>query len=374
MHPRAPIRPFSRTARSGAGTLAAAVVGTLAVTAVIHAQTACDADINNDGSVGASDITALLSAWGSCSGCAADINGSGGVDAADLTTLLSLWGASCDPVPWAMVLEQTPDPAVVTDPSLRKAIAATGLPWRVRDNATQIEMLLVPSGSFDMGCSASVVFPCTAAENPVHVVTLTQAFYLGRCEVRQAQWTAVMGSNPSFFSGAAYSNAANRPVEMVSWNAIQGFLASTGMRLPTEAEWEFAYRAGTTTAFHSLPGLPAGTNDDALLAGIAWFAGNNGVPGTVTWGTKAVGLKAPNALGLHDMAGGVIEWTADWHSANYYATSPSVDPQGPSSGTARVVRGGSWLDQSDLLRASRRDLNAPASANFCTGFRVARNP
>lgn len=370
MHRQAPNRPLNRSAGIRAGAAAA----TLAVTSAIYAQTACDADLNGDGSVGAADITTLLSGWGPCSGCAADIDGNGGADAADLTTLLSLWGAVCDPVPWATVLEQSPDAAVVTDASLRKAIAATGLPWRVRDNASQIEMLLVPPGSFDMGCSPSVMFPCAAAESPVHTVTLTHAFYLGRCEVRQAQWTAVMGSNPSYFSGAAHPNAANRPVEMVSWNTIQGFLSATGTRLPTEAEWELAYRAGTTTAFHSLPGSSDGTNDDALLAGIAWFAGNNGVPGTASWGTKAVGLKAPNALGLHDMAGGVIEWTADWHSANYYATSPSLDPQGPSSGTGRVVRGGSWLDQSDLLRASRRDPNAPANANFCTGFRVARNP
>jgi len=353
---------------------ALALAASLGAASVARGQTACDADLNGDRVVGAADLATVLSAWGACAGCAADLNRDGAVDAADLGALLSLWGASCNQLPWATVLEQAPDPAVVTNAPLRKAIAATGLPWRVRDNGTNIEMLLVPPGTFDMGCSASTMFACIADESPVHTVTLTNAFYLGRYEVRQSQWTAVVGANPSYFKGPAYPNAVNRPVEMVSWNAIQGFLTTTGLRLPSEAEWEYAYRAGTTTAFHSMPGASAGSSDDALLTSIAWFAGNNGNPGASNWGTKVVGLKAANALGLFDMAGGVIEWMNDWHSATYYATSPAVNPPGPSTGMGRVVRGGSWIDGSDFLRASRRDLNAPANANFCTGFRVARTP
>jgi formylglycine-generating enzyme required for sulfatase activity len=353
---------------------ALALAASLGAASVASGQTACDADLNGDRVVGAADLASVLSAWGACAGCAADLNRDGAVDAADLGALLSLWGAPCNPVPWATVLEEAPDPAVVTNSALRKAIAATGLPWRVRDNGTNIEMLLVPPGTFDMGCSASVAFACGVDESPVHTVTISNAFYLGRCEVRQSQWSAITGSNPSFFKGAAHPNAANRPVEMVSWNAIQGFLTATGMRLPTEAEWEYAYRAGTTTAFHSTPSAPTGSSDDAFAPGIGWFAGNNGSPGAPGWGTKVVGLKAANALGFHDMAGGVIEWMNDFHSDTYYASSPSVNPQGPSTGTGRVIRGGSWVDPSDFLRASWRDVNVPTTANFCTGFRVARNP
>lgn len=370
-------RRFIRSVESVVGrdaVLLVSVVAVLALAPSVRAQTACDADQNGDSVVGAADLASVLGAWGACSGCTADINDDGVVNAADLGALLSLWGGSCSALPWATVLEQSPDPAVVTSPAMRKAIAATGCPWRVRDNLTQIEMLLVPPGTYDMGCSGSGAFPCGADESPVHAVTISTAFYLGRYEVRQSQWSAIMGSNPSFFKGVSYPNAANRPVEMVSWNAIQGFLTATSMRLPTEAEWEYAYRAGSTTAFHSTPGAPAGSSDDAFAPSIGWFAGNNGTPGTPAWGSKVVGLKAANALGFHDMAGGVIEWMSDFYSDTYYSSSPSVDPQGPSAGTGRVIRGGSWVDPSDFLRASWRDVNPPTTANFCTGFRVARAP
>ena len=118
----------------------------------------------------------------------------------------------------------------------------------------------------------------------------------------------------------------NRPVEAVSWNTIQGFLSATGMRLPTEAEWEYAYRAGTTTAFHGWAGQPAGTNDDSLVGNIAWYSSNSGGQ------TRPVGGKAANGFGLHDMAGNVWEWVSDWYGSSYYASSPLEDPQGPTSG------------------------------------------
>jgi formylglycine-generating enzyme required for sulfatase activity len=273
---------------------------------------------------------------------------------------------------WATLVEPEPDPAVVYDADLRAAILATGWAWKVRDNGTGIEMLLIPPGTYDMGCSASSLYGCSSIENPVHPVTITQPFYMSRTEVTQAQWTAVMGSNPSFFQTASTqvpaSEVANRPVERVSWNTIQGFLSATGTRLPTEAEWEYAYRAGTTTAFHGWAGQPAGTNDDNLVGNIAWYSSNAGSQ------TRPVGGRAANGFGLHDMAGNVREWVGDWYSGSYYASSPLEDPQGPSSGSSRVWRGGSWNSSTYNVRSSYRNNNAPATSNSSLGFRVARPP
>jgi formylglycine-generating enzyme required for sulfatase activity len=333
----------------------------------------CTGDLDGSGTVDGADLAVLLGAWGPCPGCVADLNGSGAVDAADLAVLLGLWNGTCTTLDWATVLEFAPDPAVVTDANLRNAIIATGLAWRVRDNASQIEMLLVPPGTFNMGCSPSNQWGCSSDESPVHTVTLTCPFYIGRYEVTQAQWLAKMGSNPSFFKN--FADSPNRPVETVSWNTIQGFLSATGLRLLTEAEWEYAYRAGTTTAFHSGPGFPNGTNNDTLVGNIAWFSGNNGpCCSGPTYGTKAVGGKAANALGLHDMSGNVWEWVNDWHSASYYASSPSTNPPGPATGTSRVLRGGSWRDLSRDLRSSRRGVTTPGDTVDNYGFRVARAP
>ncbi len=237
----------------------------------------------------------------------------------------------------------------------------------MRDNGTQIEMLLVPPGTFDMGCSPSNAWDCSSSEKPVHAVTLTNAFYIGRYEVTQAQWTAKMGSNPSFFQSAS-AQVPNRPVEQVSWNTIQGFLSVTGLRLPTEAEWEYAYRAGTTTAFHSMPGFPNGTNGDKQVGTIGWFSSNAASQ------TRPVGGKAANALGLHDMAGNVREWVNDWYSDTYYASSQLTNPPGPATGTNRVLRGGSWFSSGSHLRSSYRNLNSPGYAFSNDGFRVARTP
>ena len=263
---------------------------------------------------------------------------------------------------WATVIEAMLDPAVVTDSTLRAAITASGLAWRVRETATQMEMLLVPAGTFTMGCTASNQYGCNNDENPTHSVTLTQAFYLGRYEVTQGQWVAKMWSNPSSFQGASYPDSANRPVEQVSWNTIQGYLNATGMRLPSEAEWEYACRAGTTTAFNN------GSSDDATVGNIAWYNGNSGGQ------THVVGGKAANALGLHDMSGNVWEWVNDGYDGTYYSASPSTNPLGPVSGTYRVFRGGSWNDDTYYVRSSFRNHLWPDDTNAGIGFRVARNP
>ena len=261
---------------------------------------------------------------------------------------------------WATLVEAMPDPAVVTDSTLRAAITASGMAWRVRDTATQMEMLLVPAGTFVMGCTASNQYGCNSDENPTHSVTLTQSFYMGRYEVTQGQWVAKMGSNPSYFQGQ--SDSASRPVEQVSWNTIQGYLSAAGMRLPSEAEWEYACRAGTTTAFNN------GSSDDNTVGTIAWYNGNSGNQ------THAVGGKAANALGLYDMSGNVWEWVNDWYGNTYYSVSPSTNPLGPVSGTSRVLRGGSWSYGSNLVRSSDRGGYTPGSTLSDVGFRVARAP
>ncbi len=273
---------------------------------------------------------------------------------------------------WATLIEAVPDPGVVTSQSLRNAIMATGFAWRVRDNASQIEMLLVPPGNFSMGCSASAQERCSRDENPLHSVTLTNAFYLGRYEVTQAQWTAVMGSNPSFFQSASAEVPAGmvplRPVERVSWTMSDGFNTATGLRLPTEAEWEYAYRAGTTTAFHSFLGYPNGTNENSLLAHIAWFGANS------NFQPRPVGGKQANALGLHDMSGNIWEWVNDWYSESYYQSSPSTNPPGPPTGSSRPIRGGSWYPNFGVYRSSDRESVPDFITDSRFGFRVARNP
>jgi formylglycine-generating enzyme required for sulfatase activity len=327
------------------------------------AQAQCPADVNHDHIVDGTDLTAILSTWGTNGGSAGgDINSDGTVNGIDLAFVLTGWGICPGPT-WATVLERAPDAAVVTNVTMRNAITASGLPWRVRDNAANIEMLLVPAGTFTMGCSASTQYACGSDESPTHQVTLTQAFYMGRYEVTQAQWTAKMGSNPSYFSG--FSDSPSRPVDSVSWNMIQPFCVLSGLRLPTEAEWEYAYRAGTTTAFHSYPGYTSGTNDDTLLGNIAWYISNAGSQ------THAVGGKYANALGLHDMSGNVWEWCQDWYGP--YSSASLTNPIGPMTGWARLLRGGG-PDYSYFCRASLR-INVPPDTGpggYYFGLRVVR--
>jgi formylglycine-generating enzyme required for sulfatase activity len=230
-------------------------------------------------------------------------------------------------------------------------------------------MLLIPNGTFLMGCSASLDYGCDTNESPNHWVTLTKPFYLGRYEVTQAQWQARTGSNPSHFQPPDYTLDLSRPVESVTWNNIvNDFQPGTGLRLPTEAEWEYAYRAGTTTAYHGYAAMPGGFNEDSLLGNIGWYDANAGST------TQPVGQKAANGFGLHDMAGNVYEWCADRYKAGYYNDSPAYDPPGPSSGLSRVLRGGSWYSFTDTVRSSYRISIAPGNSDHDVGFRVARTP
>jgi formylglycine-generating enzyme required for sulfatase activity len=329
--------------------------------------TCCPGDLDHDSTVSGADIGLLLSNWGPCgTACLYDLNNDDKVNGGDLGLLLSGWGpcpATVIVPSWATLVEAMPDPAVVTDATLRAAITASGIAWRVRDTATQMEMLLVPAGTFTMGCTASNQYGCNDNEYPTHSVTLTQAFYLGRYEVTQSQWVAKMGSNPSQFQGQ--SDSASRPVDGTSWNTVQNYLSATGMRLPSEAEWEYACRAGTTTAFSN-----GSSTDYPTVWTIAWLTYNSSDQ------THVVGGKAANALGLHDMSGNVWEWVNDWYDASYYSVSPSTNPLGPLSGTYRVLRGGCYVDDTDYMRCSFRfTLFTPGvGGSSRVGFRVARNP
>jgi uncharacterized protein (TIGR03437 family) len=192
--------------------------------------------------------------------------------------------------------------------------------------ATEMEFLLIPSGEFWMGCSVGDT-ECRSDEHPRHLVRIAKPFELGKYEVTQSQWEAVMGANPSHFKGP------HLPVDSVNWGDTQLFLDKLNARndgyryrLPTEAEWEYAARAGSASA------------RDGDLNAIAWHGANSG--GT----THPVGQKQPNAWGLNDMFGNVTEYCGDWYSATWYGDSPTEDPKGPSSGLGRVQRGGSWGD------------------------------
>ena len=241
--------------------------------------------------------------------------------------------------PGVDVLESAADPALVTDPSLRAAIDATGLPWRVRHRRSGMELLLVPPMGFERGAALGDQ-EAADDERPAHAAAVTAPFYLGRHEVTAAEWEAVTGERPGFFS-AVSGDAA--PIESVSYFAAQDFAAAAGLQLPTESQWEAACRAGGVGARH-------GPLDE-----VAWHRGNAGGR------PHPVGGLAPNALGFHDMLGNVWEWTRSGYVADEYArrtgalaTEP-LDARGAARGTPRtVLRGGSWFDPPKRARASAR--------------------
>ncbi|MBM3296697.1 MAG: formylglycine-generating enzyme family protein, partial [Candidatus Aminicenantes bacterium] len=195
-------------------------------------------------------------------------------------------------------------------------------------------------------------------EQPVHEVTISKGFYIGRYEVTQAQWQALMGDNPSSFQGP------QNPVEQVHWNDCRNFLARlksklSGLtpRLPTEAEWEYACRAGSTGAYHF-------GDRAADLKAYAWYEANSKKT------THPVGGKLPNAWGVYDMHGNVYEWCADLYDGSYYLSVTGENPQGPSEGAGRVARGGAWSFYAQNCRSAKRFWNEPGYKFSNLGFRV----
>lgn len=294
----------------------------------------------------------------------------------------------------------------VTSNMVIKAVAVkTG--WNDSQIATATyvvykDMVELPAGTFNMG--RTVGTSTYADELPIHTVTLTRDFYIGKYEVTQAEWKAVMGAtnNPSEFIGD------NRPVEMVSWyhtlvycnkrsiaegltpvytinnstdpddwgtmptsstaanvaawNGVSANLDANGYRLPTEAEWEFAARGGVTNPDYIYSGSDT-------VGEVAWYDGSS---------TNNVGTKAANGKGIFDMSGNVAEWVWDWYLDDYYNTSPGTDPLGPNTGTFRGHRGGSWFHDAIQVRVAYRDWGTPYDSETAKikrsrlGFRVVR--
>jgi formylglycine-generating enzyme required for sulfatase activity len=213
----------------------------------------------------------------------------------------------------------------------------------------QDSFVLINAGEFMMGGEQY------DDEKPVHKVRISKAFEMGKYQVTQAQWELAMRNNPSHFKGV------NLPVEQVSWNEVQKFIKKLNAekdgyvyRLPTEAEWEYACRAGTTGDY-------AGNLDE-----MGWSYDNSEAK------IHSVGEKKANAWGLYDMHGNVWEWCADWYDEGYYKKSPEVDPKGPDSGSGRVLRGGSWNYRAAACRSAHRSNGAPGTRFNHLGFRLVR--
>ncbi|MBN1809745.1 MAG: formylglycine-generating enzyme family protein [Planctomycetes bacterium] len=215
----------------------------------------------------------------------------------------------------------------------------------------KLELVYIRAGKYMMGSNDY------DDEKPVHEVEITKGFYMGKYEVTQGQYERVMGNNPGRFKGI------DNPVEPVTWDEAMEFcrkasgITGKNVRLPTEAEWEYACRAGSTEEY-------CFGHDENMLGDCAWYSSNSGHQ------THPVGQKFPNAWGLYDMHGNLLEWCSDWYGENYYSQSPRQDPKGPGTGEGRVRRGGSWCDNTFVCRSACRN-STPPDFRFCNlGFRV----
>jgi formylglycine-generating enzyme required for sulfatase activity len=219
----------------------------------------------------------------------------------------------------------------------------------------KLELVAIEAGSFIMGDDRG-----DAEEQPAHKVTIGKPFYLGKFEVTQEQWEAVLDVNPSRFKDAKL------PVDRVSFEDCRAFVeklnaqfagAEVSFGIPSEAEWEYACRAGDTGQF-------CFGGDEKKLGDFGWFEDN------AAGRTHPVGEKNPNAWGLYDMHGNVWEWTADWYDDAYYRESPELNPTGPKNGVSRVLRGGSWSDPAIYCRPAYRFCLPPWFRVHCYGLRV----
>ncbi len=246
-------------------------------------------------------------------------------------------------------------PIAVTQPKENKT---TTKDFTETINGLNLQMVYVEGGTFTMGATPEQGSEAYDYEKPAHKVTLS-SYYIGKFEVTQAQWRAIMGKTPSSFIGD------NNPVERVSWNEAQEFcqklstLTGKKYRLPTEAEWEYAARGGNKSKGYKY----SGSN---TIGDVAWYTSNSGRK------THPVGQKQPNELGIYDMSGNLWEWCYDWKGS--YSSSPQTNPTGPTSGSTRVFRGGSWEYTAKICRVAYRDGNFPGIRGSYLGLRVVCEP
>ena len=204
----------------------------------------------------------------------------------------------------------------------------------------------IPPGNFTYGCSPGDK-QCYGDEFPLRKLTLTKGFWMGQTEVTQGAYQRVTHDNPSSFDGD------DLPVDLATWYNADYYCEDIGGRLPTDAEWEYAARAGTT-------GSRYGNLDE-----IAWYYGNSGLM------THPVAQKKPNAFGLYDMLGNVVEWTATWYTVQH--SQENIDPKGPKQAEFKTLRGGGWFDEPKLVRASYRSRIEPTDTDYNIGFRCVSN-
>jgi len=268
----------------------------------------------------------------------------------------AIWLAGCSKTPTPKSVSATPDTAALsvdTPPADASAFSETAV------GGQSFEMAFVAGGTFTMGCAAEQDSDCDDDERPAHSVTLSD-YYIGKREVTQGLWKAVTGGNPSHFT-----RSDNLPVENVSWDEVNAFIdclnRKTGRmyRLPTEAEWEYAARGGNKSGGYKY----SGSN---TLDSVAWYKDNSGSK------TQEAGTKAPNELGIYDMSGNVWEWTGDWYGD--YGSDAQTNPTGPSTGSFRVRRGGSWFGNAGCCRVSSRFIGDPGYRDGDVGFRLAVSP
>ena len=312
----------------------------LTLSATVMAAGNMRGDVDDDGAVGISDVTSLIDLIMKptldVNTANADVDRDGVITIADVTMLVDyILGA-------------------VTFPPDEEEFTVNGVTFT---------MIPVEGGTFMMGATAEQGSDGNERERPVHQVAL-DTYFIGQTEVTQALWVAVMGYNPSHFTGEL------NPVENVSWEECQQFISALNelterdFHLPTEAEWEFAARGGNESLGYKYAG-----GDD--INNVAWYSGNDSwqTRGTGAYGTHAVATRMPNELMLFDMSGNVHEWCQDWFGN--YSSENQTNPTGPASGTNRVYRGGSWYFDEWFCRVSFRNGVSPDYRSYGIGLRLA---
>ena len=340
-------------------TITATLVLTLLTPGLVFALSAADRDFDGDGIIGFGDFLMFAKAYGTQQ-TEYDLSDNGDVDFSDFLLFVQYYGKRASG-------EDIPEKVAVTLPSL------------TTDEVT-MEFVYIPPGVFTMGQPFEMDIEFFGSENeawPKHEVTISKGFYLGKYEVTQRQWEAVMGTTPWHKKSYALGDDLGReypvkeapecPASYVSWKDVQGFISTLNRkagedryRLPTEAEWEYVCRAGTTTDFSF-------GNDQAKLVSYAWCA-ENARRGHQEYAHK-VGTKLANRWKLCDMHGNVSEWCHDWRGS--YSEDPQTDPTGPASGGKRINRGGDFLDAGYEQASWRRYFDDPNYRSILIGFRLA---